>query len=113
VESEKPREGHLTDRDRLARRDRVERERQERIDKDLRAVMATPEGRRVVFWLVDELAGLAGDRGFDAESRAVDSGRRAVGRDLVRRLGRVAPQDWVSAYVEAWTDRQERDSEAR
>jgi len=85
-------------------------EAQRQADDDLRAVLATREGRSVVWRIIDGMAGTFGAT-FTGSSQTFHlEGRRSVGIDLMRESQRVAPDSYVLALTEALEERRlERD----
>lgn len=77
---------------------------------DLRAVAATPAGRRMLWRLIEQKCGL--HNGVLSESHAVMAhaeGKRSVGRELLAELQRVAPPQatqMVREWMESLQERQ-------
>lgn len=83
-----------TDREELARLQHQE---------DVRAVLATADGRRLLWWVIDGLA-LAHGGSFGGEAThtsAFNEGRRDVGITLKAELLRYAPEGFATMLVEA------------
>ncbi|MGH9811534.1 MAG: hypothetical protein ACRD4T_00210 [Candidatus Acidiferrales bacterium] len=72
----------------------------ERLEHDIRRVLGTDEGRRVLWWVVDELAGL-GRQMPNTEYALREAGRQDVGRDLERELLALSPDGWAKMRTEA------------
>lgn len=77
----------------LARLDERKRSRQ---DGDLRAQMAKPEGRRLMFRLLDGYCGVLSPTfgGEQPLGNAYREGRRSVGLELVQEIQRVCGEEW-------------------
>lgn len=69
----------------------------------VRAVAQTPAGRRVLWWIVDELAGALGASysGENATHTAYLEGQRKVGCEVVALCMESAPQEFVHMLGEA------------
>lgn len=80
------------------RRREKDRLRQQRAD--LRAVMSTPAGRRFIWRLIDEVAGVFGPSWTGSSETFYREGRRAVGIDLMREVQRTCPAEYVHALNE-------------
>lgn len=66
----------------------------EKTDADIRSVMASEQGRRVIAWILD-LTGLDESiSSCDAMNMALLSGRRDVGLSIVKRLFRACPSNY-------------------
>jgi len=77
---------------------------QDAADEELRAVMVTPPGRRVVFRLLDSSTNLFGQSFTgDALTSAFGEGRRAVGISLMQELQRACPREYLQMLGEAFT----------
>ncbi len=78
-----------------------ERARLER-EADLRAVLQRPEGRRLVWRLVETECGTFGPSFApgDPLATAYGEGRRSLGIALMEEARRVAPREWVEAMGE-------------
>lgn len=75
------------------------RTRQQR--EDLRAVLATPQGRRTFFWLVREVCNLQGGTMTGNSATFHNEGRRSVGVDVVHHLQKADAKSWALAEREA------------
>lgn len=86
----------------MARRTRALQERrQQQRDNDVRAVLSTVEGRRLWWWLMDDVCGLhSGGFGGDTADLTYREGGRWVGLELMRHAQRVAPDNYVLALQE-------------
>lgn len=83
-------------------------DRQTQAELDMRSVMASPEGRRLVWRLIDETAQtLGGSFVQDSHVTAFNEGRRSVGIELMRRAQEWAPNEFMRALQEALTERQQ------
>lgn len=85
-------------------------------DEDLRAAMSTPAGRRLLFRIIDEVAGAhAASFSADALAMAFREGRRDVGLTLLREIQRVTPTEAVHLITDSFSARRDeqllRDSE--
>lgn len=70
-------------------RERRSRDLERELDRALAAILALPEGRRVLWWVVRDLSGWF-DRSFTGNSTTFfNEGRRQVGTALVERLMRL------------------------
>lgn len=70
---------------------------------DLRAVLATPEGRRVLWSIIEGRSGMS-RRSYvvgDALATAYHEGRRSVGLDLMAAAQKAAPANYVHMVTEA------------
>lgn len=100
---------------RLKERERLRKHQQ---DLDLHGVMESTVGRRVIWRILDEIAGVARQSftGDDAETNFRE-GARAVGLKLTEQLFRVCPTEYVHMLTEELAARQEeqlhRDDAAR
>lgn len=75
-----------------------QRDKLEQLKADARKVMATPEGRRLLWWVVDGLAGFSKGTFVAGEFPHISSyqqGRREVGVELLARLQDWAPEQWA------------------
>lgn len=73
-------------------------------DSDLKTVLSTPEGRRILWWLLDDVCGLYGPSYTpEAAHTAYREGRRSIAMDVLREARRVAPTSYVTALQEALT----------
>ena len=97
-----------------ARRKRLRKYLADRADRDLREVMDTRAGRRVVWRIIDLKARVAASSfaGEETHAMAYAEGRRAVGLDLMAHAQRVAPTEYVHMLAEA-TEERERQKRAR
>jgi hypothetical protein len=85
-----------------------EKRRRERDAQDLRAVMSTLEGRRLLWTIIDDWGGaFSGSFTGDALTGAYSEGRRSLAIDLMRQLQAAAPADYMRALQEAVGERQE------
>lgn len=77
-------------------------ERYERQQKDdLRAVLSTPEGRRLVWRIVDEIAGVHGKAFHGSPEVALHAeGRRSVGIDLMLAVQTLDPTLWQQVIAD-------------
>ena len=84
------------------RRTRAQAERrQQQRDNDVRAVLATPEGRRFLWWLLDDLCGLHSSAfGGDMPVLTFLEGRRNVGVALMQHAQALAPDEYVLSLQE-------------
>lgn len=82
---------------------------QERADNDLRRVLSTESGRRVLWELMDGRASVfrPSYAGEQTHHTAYLEGRRSVGLELVLECQRVSPADWGHMMREALERRQE------
>lgn len=91
---------------------RLERQKRQRQEEDLRLVMATAVGRRLVIRLIDEVAGvwnLSFVAGY-ADATAFNDGKRSVGVVLAKEVQALVPELWTQAQAEAQADlRDERE----
>jgi hypothetical protein len=71
----------------------------------LRTVMHTPAGRRVLFRIIDEIAGLSSVSFTGNSETFYREGRRSVGVDLMREIQEACPQDYMTMLVEANNER--------
>lgn len=71
------------------------------LEKDIREVMAAPAGRRFVWMLINNMAGVFGGT-FTGEALggAFGEGRRAVGIALMQEVQRVSPASYVEMVRE-------------
>lgn len=99
----------MSPRDKAAREDEKEQAERRRelaqlqAEADLRAVASSPAGRRFLWRLIEQRCGLL--NGIQTESQAQMShaeGKRAVGRELLAELQRVAPPQ-ATQMVREWT----------
>ena len=72
----------------------------QRAQKDLRAVMLTPEGRRFVWDSIDFCGLLAPSYANDPMATAYNEGRRSIGLWLQTRAKTEAPDLYVTAFNE-------------
>jgi len=73
-----------------ARRREMQALHRQQLDADIRAVMETQAGRRVVWWLLDGVAGLHGPSfAGEATATAYNEGRRSVGIDVMQAVQRL------------------------
>lgn len=78
-------------------------------ESDRHAIMATPEGRRFMWWLLDEVAGVDnGTFAGEALHSAYAEGRRAVGRELRTLLQAEAPASYLLMLQDELTARADR-----
>lgn len=71
------------------------------VDDDLRHVMSSPQGRRVIFRLIQGLANvMGGSYAGEATATAFNEGRRAVGIGLMLEVQRVSPELWNRLVAE-------------
>ena len=82
--------------------EKLQAARKQREDRDLQAVLATPEGRRVLWRVIDEFGHLM-RLSFDLDERntSLHEGRRAVALSLYEECARVAPAHHVHMLNEA------------
>jgi hypothetical protein len=93
--------------------DAEEKRKREQAANDIRTVMATVEGRRLLWHLIDSTAGVfSASYGGDALSTAYNEGRRGVGIELMQAIQQVASADYMRALHEALTSRQFAAAEA-
>lgn len=82
-----------------------DRIRQSRIDDHLRGLLATEPGRRTLWWLIDERAGIGTTEstycGADTHRSAYLEGRRAERVEMLRECQRVGPSESVQMMAEA------------
>ena len=75
--------------------------RQQQRDNDLRAVLSTAEGRRMLWWLLDDLCGLHSSAfGGNTADLTFREGRRDVGVKLMQHAQAVAPDSYVASLLE-------------
>ena len=75
---------------------RAQRRVQRAADEDLRQVLMTPAGKRVVWRIVTAVCGaFSDDFDLDARLHARNAGKRAVGLALVKEAQRVAPREYL------------------
>lgn len=88
----------------------LQRVRQEQHDEDLKQVLASPVGRRFVWWLIDRAAG-AFNRSFAATEAHTNfnEGRRHVGLLVMTEAQRVSRADYVHMLDESLASQQEAD----
>ena len=73
----------------------------ESLENALRAVLLTPDGRRVLLWLAYDVCGLLSGTLTDSTNVTLHAeGRRSVGIDVLRRVQAVAPDAYVLAVQE-------------
>jgi hypothetical protein len=82
----------------LAERDRQNRD-------DLRAVLATPAGRRFVFRLLDDRCKVSSVSFTGNSETFYREGRRSVGVELMQIIQEIAPDAWLQALNEEMTVR--------
>jgi Ser/Thr protein kinase RdoA (MazF antagonist) len=79
---------------------------------DLRAVMSSPAGRRFVWRLIEQRCGLHNGVYSPVHSdMALAEGRRAIGRELLAEVHRVAPpqaNQMIHEWSNGWQERQAR-----
>lgn len=80
-------------------------------DKDFADVLSTPGGRRFVYRLIFDVAGLMNGSFGTVEAMAYGEGGRAVGRAIVADAKRVAPDRYVTMIQEAVADGARREAE--
>lgn len=69
--------------DQVRKRQDADRRVEARRYEDVASVLATPQGRRVLLWIVDELCGLRRDVAVDVNNKTMHAlGRRSVGCSL-------------------------------
>jgi len=85
------------------------KEADERRRADLRAVLSTPGGRRLVLRLVETVSGAySSSYAQDTHATAYREGQRSVGLALAEECKDVAPESWVKALAEAYQESIER-----
>lgn len=74
---------------------------QTQFDEDLRAVMDTPHGRRILLWLMSDLSGVFASS-FTGEglTSAYGEGKRAVGIELGEHMKRVDARLYAGLFIE-------------
>lgn len=83
----------------LERRQRDEELRQERFRLDMQAVLATPEGRRVLWWFLGA-CGLF-ETSFTGDSRTFfNEGKREIGHLLVKAMAQADPEALPTMMLE-------------
>lgn len=75
-------------------------------DEALRAVMARPEGRAVLWSIINEAGLLMPSIGSDALVTAFNEGKRSVAIALLARVKTVAPADYVHLLTERLVPRE-------
>ena len=65
---------------------------QQELDRALRAVLATADGKRVLFWMLAEAAVYADAFAASETAMAYQIGRQAVGRRLISKLNHLDPK---------------------
>lgn len=74
---------------------------------DIRAVMSTAEGRRLLWGIIERMAGtFIGTFSGEALGSAFNEGRRAVGLELMVRMQTASAADYLRALNEALTERE-------
>lgn len=93
--------GPLSDDAEQKNRRQWERDARRQHKKDLVALMAHPTGRRIVWWLVNDLAAAYGrSHTGDPISSAFNEGKREVGITLMETVQRAAPNECVEMLKE-------------
>jgi hypothetical protein len=101
-------EGLLDDQEVRAERQR-QKDRSQQLEDDVRQVMATANGRRFVWELVDTLCGtFAGSFAGEPHATSFNEGRRSVGLAVMQQVQRLSPREWVQALAEALASREAR-----
>lgn len=78
------------------------------LEQDLRALMSTPQLRRVAFHIIDKICNLHGGSYVDSPTRtAFNEGKRAVGNELRLRLMEATPLDYVHMLNEQLTSHED------
>jgi hypothetical protein len=100
---------------RLRQREKVKRK---QYDADLGSVMGTPEGRRLMWRLIDDTCGVYASSFTGNSQTFFNEGRRSIGLFLLGEAQRVAPADAVHMYQEQLQARREdelhrKDAEAQ
>lgn len=91
------------------RRNRELQRRKEQQDTDLRVAMSSVEGRRLIWRILDEIAGVTEPSytAGDTHETARREGRRSVGLDLLTEVQRIEPSRFVQMMNEEMQRRQE------
>lgn len=76
------------------------KEARRRADEDLRAVLATPAGRRLFLRLVTQAGTYSGSYAESPTATAFNEGRRSIGISLLREAQLVAPELYARALKE-------------
>lgn len=96
---------------RIAKRHEVDRIRQAK--EDIRTVMSTPAGRRLMYRIVFERCGLnqLSWAGEAARTTDYNEGRRSVGFEMTLELEKFAPDAWADVQGDALQERKRRSRE--
>jgi len=68
--------------------------------KDLEAVLSTPQGRRFVWWLIEDLSGMLRNPMTGNARTYFHLGEQNVGRELMGRVQREQPKQFLTMFTE-------------